>query len=174
MNEPMTTTELNNLLHMAVDKYNLDPQNTYVEFTWWDNMFKPLTCIDCNNNKNMFIMVFGDELCNVRWKNKDGHVIPTGFYIWKDAKSIDRVVHRPLTVSRLIDNEFMLEFGTVGFLFANSPINYWVDINPFKTRVYKNSEGETILSFYAEDRDGGEWTPFSAMTPDSIKQICED
>lgn len=174
MNEPMTTTELNNLLHMAVDKYNLDPKNTYVEFTWWDNMFKPLTGIDCNNNKNMFIMVFGDELCNVRWKNRDGYVIPTGFYIWKDAKSIDRVVHRPLTVSQLIDDEFMLEFDTVGFLFSNSPINYWVDINPFKTRVYKNSEGETILSFYAEDRDSGEWQPFSAMTPDSIKQICED
>ena len=104
----------------------------------------------------------------------NGFVIPTGFYIWKNAKSIDRVVHRPLTISHLLDSEFMLEFDTVGFLFANSPINYWVDINPFKTRVYKNDEGETILSFYAEDRDSGELQPFSNMTSDSIKQICED
>ena len=175
MNEQMTTTELNKLLHMAVDKYNLDPNNTYVEFTWWDDgVFRPLTSIDCNRGKNKFIMVFGDNLCNIRWKNKDGYVIPTGFYIWKDAKSIDRVAHRPLTVSKLLDSKFMLEFDTVGFLFANSPINYWVNINPFKTRVYKNGEGETILSFYADDRDSGEWQPFSDMTPDSIKQICED
>ena len=174
MNEPMTTTELNELLHMAVEKHNLDPKNTYVEFTWWDDVFKPLTCTDCNRAKNLFIMVFGDHFCNISGKNKDGFAMPTGFYVWKDATSIDRVVHRPLTVSRLIDNKFMLEFDNVGFLFSNSPINYWVDINPFKTRVYKNGEGETILSFYAEDRDSGEWLPFSNMTPDSIKQICED
>ena len=68
----------------------------------------------------------------------------------------------------------MLEFETVGFLFCNSPINYWVDINPFKTRIYKNNDGETILSFYAEDRDSGEWTSFSNLTPNSIKQICEE
>lgn len=171
----MTPTELNKLLHMAVDKHSLDPKNTFVEFTWWDDgVFRPLTDIDCDRGKSRFIMVFGDELCNGRWKNRDGFVIPTGFYIWKDAKSMDKVVHRPLTVSQLIDNEFMLEFENVGFLFSNSPINYWVDINPFKTRVYKNDNGETILSFYAEDRDSGEWLPFSSMTPDSIKQICED
>ena len=174
MNEPMTTIELNKLLHMAVGKYNLNPKNTYVEFTWWDNTFKPLICTDCNNKKSLFIMVFGDNFCNIRGKNSNGFTIPTGFYVWKDAKSIDKVVHRPLTVSQLIDNKFMLEFDNVGFLFSNSPINYWVNINPFKTRVYKNSEEEMILSFYADDRDTGELQPFSNMTPDSIKQICED
>ena len=174
MNEPITTTGFNKLLRMAVDKYNLDPYNTSVEFTWWDDgVFRPLTCTDCDRKKNQFTMVFGDELCNVRWKNKDGHVIPTGFYIWKDAKSMNQVAHRPLTVSKLLDSDFMLEFDTVGFLFANSPINYWVDINPFKTRVNRNHDGETILSFYAEDRDDGEWQPLSNLTSDSIKLICE-
>lgn len=174
MNKLITTTDFNKLLHMAVDKYNLDPYNTYVEFTWWDDgMFRPFTCIDCDKKKNQFLMVFGNELCNVKWKNKNGYVIPTGFYIWKDATNINQVAHRPLTVSKLIDSNFMLEFDTVGFLFANSPINYWVDINPFKTRIYKNDDGETILSFYAEDRDNGEWQPLSRMTPDDIKTIEE-
>ena len=174
MNDPITTIEFNRLLHMAVDKYNLDPSNTYVEFTWWDNgKFRPLICADCDRKKNQFIMVFGDDFCNVRWKNEDGYIIPTGFYIWKEAKSINQVAHRPLTVSKLLDSEFMLEFEIVGFLFSNSPINYWVDINPFKTRIYKNNDGETILSFYAEDRDSGEWQSFSNLTSNSIKQICE-
>lgn len=174
MNEPITTIDFNKLLHMAVDKHNLDPYNTYVEFTWWDDgMFRPLTCIDCDRKKDQFTMVFGGELCNARWKNKNGHVIPTGFYIWKDAMSMNQVVHRPLTVGKLLDSEFMLEFGTVGFLFANSPINYWVGINPFKTRVYKNGDGETILAFYADDRDSGEWQPLSNMTPDDIETIEE-
>ena len=78
-----------------------------------------------------------------------------------------------MTVSKLIDSEFMLEFETVGFLFSNSPINYWVDINPFKTRIYKNNDGETILSLYADDMDNGEWESFSNLTSNSIKQICE-
>ena len=53
MNEPITAIEFNNLLHMAIDKYNLDPSNTYVEFTWWDNgMFRPFICTDCDRKKN--------------------------------------------------------------------------------------------------------------------------
>ena len=40
-------SELNSLLHMAVDRHGLDPANTYIEFTWWDNVFKPLTGFDC-------------------------------------------------------------------------------------------------------------------------------
>lgn len=59
MNDPITTIEFNRLLHMAVDKYNLDPNSTYVEFTWWDGVFKPLICTDCDRKKNQFIMVFG-------------------------------------------------------------------------------------------------------------------
>ena len=42
MNEPITTIEFNKLLHMAVDKYNLDQSNTYMEFTWWDGCLNRL------------------------------------------------------------------------------------------------------------------------------------
>lgn len=48
-----------------------------------------------------------------------------------------------------------------------------VHINPFKTRIYKNDDGETILSLYADDMDSGEWESFSNLTSNSIKQICE-
>ena len=76
-----------------------------------------------------------------------------------------------MTVSKIMDSKFMLQFDTVKFLFSNSPINYYVDINPYKTRVYKNRGGETILALYAEDRDSGEWQPISGMKPDHIMLI---
>ena len=60
MNEPITTIEFNKLLHMAVDKYNLDLSNTYVEFTWWDNgMFRPFICTDCDRKKNSSYLCSG-------------------------------------------------------------------------------------------------------------------
>ena len=76
-----------------------------------------------------------------------------------------------MTVSQIMDSRFMLQFDTVKFLFSNSPVNYRVDVNPYKTRVYKNQAGDTILALYAEDRDGGEWRPISGMKPDHIRLI---
>ena len=171
MNHNLTTNEFNTLLHMAVDKYDLDPSRTYVEFTWWDNVYRPLTSTDCNNSKSKFILVFGEHLCNTFYKNKDGFVIPTGFYICKNAVYSEKVVHNPMTIKQIMDSSFMLQFDIIGFLFANSPINYYVDINPFKTRVYKNRGNEIILALYAEDRDSGEYAPFSAMQPSCIRMI---
>ena len=40
-------SELNSLLHMTVDRHGIDPANTYIEFTWWDKVFKPMTDFDC-------------------------------------------------------------------------------------------------------------------------------
>ena len=171
MYDPITTQEFNGLLHMAVEKHNLDPENTYIEFTWWDKKYWPLDITDCNWKKSEFIMVFGDTLCNTFYKNSDGYVIPTGFWILENAAYVDKVIHRPMTVSKIMDSKFMLQFDTVKFLFSNSPINYYVDINPYKTRIYKNRGGETILALYAEDRDSGEWQPISGMKPDHIMLI---
>ena len=171
MYDPITTHEFNGLLHMAVEKHNLDPENTYIEFTWWDKKYRPLDITDCNWKKSEFIMVFGDTLCNTFYKNSGGDVIPTGFWILENTAYADKVIHRPMTVGKIMDSEFMLQFDTVKFLFANSPVNYRVDVNPYKTRVYKNRAGETILALYAEDRDGGEWRPISEMKPDHIMLI---
>ena len=169
-------SELNSLLHMAVDRHGLDPANTYIEFTWWDNVFKPLTGFDCNGSgyKSWGLLVFGEENCNTFHNRSDGIVVPTGFWIYKDAAYIDRVVHRPTTLKRLMDNPMLLEHDEVRFLFANSPINYYVYINPFKTRVYKNLAGECVLAFYADDRDSGEYRPFSELKPDHIELIDDN
>ena len=51
MNEPITAIEFNKLLHMAVDKYNLDPSNTYVEFTWWDGVLNLLFVLTVTGRK---------------------------------------------------------------------------------------------------------------------------
>lgn len=171
MYDPITTQELNGLLHMAVEKYNLDPEKTYIEFSWWDKKYRPLNITDCDWKKSEFIMVFGDTLCNTFYENSDGVVIPTGFWIFKNAAYVEQVIHRPMTVSQIMDSRFMFQFNTVKFLFSNSPVNYGVDVNPYKTRVYKNRAGDTILALYAEDRDSGEWRPISGMKPDHIMLI---
>ena len=168
--------ELNSLLHMAVDRYGLDPANTYIEFTWWDNVFKPMIEFDCGRDgeKSWGILVFGDDNCNTFYKRSDGVVVPTGFWINKNTAYIDQVVHRPTTLKWLMDNPMLLEHDEVRFLFANSPINYYVGINPFKTRVYRNLAKECVLTFYADDRDSGEYHPFSDMNPGCIAFIDDN
>ena len=139
-NRQIHPSELNSLLHMAVDRYGLDVDNTYIEFTWWDKVFKPMIQLDCDSSgdKSWRILVFGDENCNTFSKNCDGVVVPTGFWINKNAVYIDQVVHRPVTLKKLIDNPMLSGCNEVRFLFSNSPVNYYVNIDPFKTVVYKN------------------------------------
>lgn len=171
MFEPLKTQELNQLLHMAVEKHGLDPNKTYVEFTWWDHVFRPMTDFDCNREKSWGILVFGKDNCNLFYKSSSLPVVPTAFWINKDAVYADQVVHRPTAVGWLMDNPMLLEFETAKFLFSNSPINYYVDIDPFRTKVYKNLAGDAVLALYAEDRDSGEWRPFSEMRPECIKLV---
>ena len=136
-------------------------------------MFKPMIEFDCggNDGRSWGILVFGDDNCSTFYKRDDGIVVPTGFWIYKDAVYLDQVVHRPTTLKWLMDNPMLLEHDEVRFLFTNSPINYYVGINPFKTRVYKNLANEYVLAFYADDRDSGEYRPFSELKPDHIELI---
>jgi hypothetical protein len=172
MKRKILTAEFYNYLKMIIEHHKLKPKNTYVEITWWDNVFRPLIITDCDRRESKYIMVFGDTLCNTWGKNKNGEVMPTGFWIYNDAYRVEQVVHRPLTLDKIFDAKYLSDFDTVEFLFSNSPVNYWVDINPFKTRIYKNGNGETILSFYVDDRDG-EWRPISEVKPEYIKLVSD-
>lgn len=167
----ITTRELNQLLHMAVEKHGLDPKTTYIEFTWWDNVFKPMVQIDCDRYMSWIILVFGRDNCNLFYTSKDMPIVPTAFWIWKDAAYVDHVIHRPITVNRLMDNPMLLDFKTAKFLFSSSPVNHYVNINPYKTCVYKNRANDTVLAFYADDRDSGEYKPFSQIEPKDIKVV---
>ena len=171
MRESISAKDFITLLNMAVDEHKLNSNKTYVEFTWWDNIFKPLVCTDYNSGMSTYILVFGNELCNKFSANRNGLEVPTGFYIDKNAIYADQVLRRPLTVGRLLNDSYMKNFNNVKFLFSNSPINYYVDINPFKTRVYRNMGDETILALYAEDRDSSEWRPFSRMSGSKIELV---
>lgn len=173
MKRKILTAEFYNYLKMIVEYHKLEPKNTYVEITWWDNVFRPLMITDCDRRESKYIMVFGDTLCNTWGKNKNGEVMPTGFWIYNGAYRAEQVVHRSLTLDTIFDPKCLSEFVTVEFLFSNSPVNYWVDINPFKTRIYKNGNGETILSFYVDDRDSGEWRPISEVRPEYIKLVSD-
>jgi len=144
----MTTKEFNGLLRMAVEKYGLDPAKTYVESTWGTSEFRPLIAVDCDRDENMFTMVFGKTLCNIWGAKFMADVIPCGFYVEADQPWPDMVVHRSATMSALLDNELMLGFNNVKFLFEASPGNYRVHINPFKTRIYRNWANEVIFCLY--------------------------
>lgn len=173
MKTKILTAEFYNYLKMIVEHHKLEPKNTYVEITWWDNVFRPLITTDCDRRESNYIMVFGRTLCNTCGKNENNEVIPTGFWIYNDAYRVEQVVHRPLTLDTIFDAKYLSDFDTVEFLFSNSPVNYWVDINPFKTKIYKNTNGETILSFYVDDRDSGEWRPISTVKPEHIKLVSD-
>lgn len=166
--EPLTTGQFNDLLHMAVDKVNRSPKEIYVELTWWDNVFKPLIAFDCDNDEDSAILVFDKISVNTF---NCGTTIPSEFYINSDASSSDTVVHYPMTVGNLIDNAWMREYETIKFLLCDSPVNSELEINPFRTTVYINPNDEAVLALYVDDRDSGEWMPFSKMTPDWIKVI---
>lgn len=167
----LTTKQFNKLLHMTVDKHGLDLKNTYVEITWWDNVFRPLDITDCNWDDSSNILVFGDNTCNSYKHLANNIVFPVGFWVWDESIDPETVIHRPMVVDKILDSEFMAQFEKVKFLFSNSPVNYYVDINPFKTRVYRNRENETILCFYVDDRDSGEWQPFENLKSDYIKMF---
>jgi hypothetical protein len=173
MKRKILTVEFYEYLKMIIEHHKLEPKNTYVEITWWDNVFRPLMITDCDRRESKYIMVFGDTLCNIWGKNKNGEVMPTGFWIYNNAYRAEQVVHRALTLDTIFDAKYLSNFVTVDFLFSNSPINYWVDINPFKTKIYKNRNGETILSLYVDDRDSGELRPISEVRPEHIKLISD-
>lgn len=171
MKTKILTAQFYNYLKMIVEHHKLEPKNTYVEITWWDKVFRPLIITDCDRRDSKYIMVFGNTLCNTCGKNVNNEVIPTGFWIYNDAYRVEQVVHRPFTLDYVFDAKILCDFITVEFLFSNSPVNYYVDINPFKTKIYKNGNGETILSFYVDDRDNGEWRHISEVKPEDIKVI---
>lgn len=167
----MTTEEFNRLLRMAAGWHNLPLKETYVEFTWWEDKFLPLIMTDRDAAKSEFTLVFGQTPCNFWRRHVGSHEcsrVPCGFYVEADQVRPEDVVHRPLTLDYLVDREWMLDMKTVRFLFANSPVNYSVNVNPFRTRVYRNWALETVLCLYASDGGHEAKAPFSRMRPERI------
>lgn len=171
MKTKILTAEFYNYLKMIIEHHKLEPKNTYVEITWWNNVFRPLITTDCDRKDSNYIVVFGNTSCNTCGKNINGEVMPAGFWIYNDAYRAEQVVQRPLTLDKIFDAKCLSDVDTVEFLFSNSPVNYCVDINPFRTKIYKNGNGETILSFYVDDI--GEWRYISKVKPENIKMISE-
>ena len=171
MKTKILTAEFYNYLKMIIEYHKLEPKNTYVEITWWNNVFRPLITTDCDRRDSKYIVVFGNTSCNTCGKNINGEVMPAGFWIYNNAYCAEQVVQRPLTLDKIFDAKCLSDVDTVEFLFSNSPVNYCVDINPFRTKIYKNGNGETILSFYVDDI--GEWRYISKVKPENIKIIFD-
>ena len=166
----ITVKDFRHLLATAISTHKLNPENTFVEFTWWDKtIFKPLIYFDRTEHENP-LLVFGGSNCAFYKAIGDARVFPTGFYINQNATSAENVVCRPYTLRDVFYRSILNydENKTVKFMFSNSPVNYYVKINPFKTKVYKNRNGETILTLYADDRDSGEFQPASKVEENNI------
>lgn len=167
MNEErdITVKDFRHLLETAVSTHKLNPENTFVEFMWWDKtIFKPLIYLDRTEHGNP-LLVFGGAVCSFYKSVGCDRVFPTGFYINSNATVAENVVCRPYTLKDVFYRSVLNydDDKMVKFMFSNSPVNYYVQINPFKTNVYKNRNGETILALYADDRDGGEFQPASKV-----------
>lgn len=167
----MTNKEFQHLLDMAISRGNLKEvglDKVYVALTWWNDDFLPLIDIDGSWRTGEKICLFGskENACN-KWPEG----VPCAFWIYKDAVRIEQATHRPLTLKILSHMTGDNEEAPRKFLISNSPKNVFVDINPFKTRIIRNPEGETMLCFYVEDRDDGEMVPFERMTEDRIQVI---
>lgn len=171
----ITVKDFRHLLETAVSTHTLNPENTFVEFTWWDKtIFKPLIYLDRAEHGNP-LLVFGEANCAFYKAIGGDHVFPTGFYINQEATVAENVVCRPYTL-RDVFYRSVLNYDddkTVKFMFSNSPVNYYVQINPFQTKVYKNRNGETILTLYADDRDGGEFQLASKVEGKNIALLTD-
>lgn len=166
----MTNNEFQHLLDMAISRGNLNEvglDKVYVMLTWWSDEFRPLTDLDVNWMTGEKICVFGDRdiSCN-KWH--DG--LPCAFWICKDAVRMEDVTHRPLSLKTLYEMK-NAEDAPRRFLISDSPQNIFVDINPFRTRIIRNYEGETMLCFYVSDHGGEERVPFKLMKESSIDFI---
>jgi hypothetical protein len=167
----MTNKEFQRLLDMAISRGNLNEvglDKVYVMLTWWNDEFRPLITLDGNWRTGEKICVFGskEDSCN-KWH--DG--LPCAFWIASDAVRIEQVTHRPRTLSTLYGMQGDNENAPRKFLISDSPKNLFVDINPSRTRIIRNWEGETMLCFYVDDNSGERHTPFERMTEDSIEVI---
>ena len=172
MNEErdITVKDFRHLLATAISTHKLNPENTFVEFTWWDKtIFKPLIYFDRTEHGNP-LLVFGGAVCSFYKSAGCDRVFPTGFYINLNATVAENVVCRPYTLRDVFYRSILNydEDKMVKFMFFNSPVNYYVQINPFQTKVYKNRNGETILALYADDRDSGEFRPASEVEGKNI------
>lgn len=155
----ITVKDFRHLLETAVSTHTLNLESTFVEFTWWDKtIFKPLIYLDHTEHGNP-LLVFGDVNCAFYKAIGGDQVFPTGFYVNPEATAAENVVCRPYTLRDVFYRSVLNhdDDKTVKFMFSNAPVNYYVQINPFQTKVYKNRNGETILTLYADDRDGGEF-----------------
>jgi hypothetical protein len=161
---------------MAVDRYGLDPSKTYIEFTWWNEVFKPMIDLDSDGDgsSSWSVLVFGNKNCNTFNRRSDGIVVPTGFWVYKDAVYIDQVIHRPTTLKWLIDDPMLLEHDEVRFLFANSPVNYHVNINPFNTKVYRNMTGNVCWRSMWTIGIAESIVHFSELKPNCIEFIDDN
>lgn len=171
----ITVKDFRHLLETAISTHMLNPENTFVEFTWWDKtIFKPLIYIDQTEHRNP-LLVFGEVNCAFYKEAGGNRVFPTGFYINQEATSAENVVCRPYTIRDAFYRSALNcdDDKMVKFMFSNSPVNYYVQIDPFKTKVYKNRNGETILTLYADDRDGGEFQPASKVEGKNIALLTD-
>ena len=111
-------------------------------------------------------MLFADERLRLGC-----YKLPLGFYVDGETNDVDKVVRRPLTLSKIIDSAEMLSYNNIEFVLCHSPLNSRTNINPAKTKIIKNYEGDVILCLYIDDRDGGEMVDFESMKMEYIELI---
>lgn len=165
----MKIEDFKRLLELALSKLPNDLSKVYVELTWWDKVYKPLDVLDVENNSSL--LVFGADNCST-YKFND-KIYPTDFIITSNPQHEHEVIRHPLTFDMLYNYSLRNKYNgltDIKFLVCSHdvPINATIDINPFKTSIYENTEDSAILLFYASDGGSEANRPVIQMKADYI------
>lgn len=168
MREKLTNKQLVTLLQMACDKVGItDLSKVGLAIRWWQN-FRPCISLDREYLTDEQIVVFADDVSMSTWEEDT----PCGFYINKGVKLAEMVTNYPLSVDKvLVFLSHEEEEHPVKLLMAHDPINYEIEIDPFKTLISSNFLNECVLSLHVDYRDSGEWKPFKMLESRHIKTV---
>lgn len=172
----MKKEDFKKLLELVKPKLPNDLSKVYAELTWWDNVYKPMIVWECpfiDKESQKLRLIFGADNCST-YKNTF-NILPTDFIICNNSQHSGEVISHPLTIETLYEYVFSTsdKIKEVEFMVCSHdvPINVTIDINPYATRVYENSQDSTILLFYASDGGGEASRPVDNMKPEYIRVI---
>ena len=161
----MKKNEFKYMLNIIQQKLGgIDPTKVFVEFTWWAGKYKPLIAFDCDMETNTNILVFGNEECG---KNTKSYPYPTYSYgIPKYAITLDKVI-------KMVE---IAQFDEINFLLMSDdvPVNCFVDINPFKTKLFIKpipKYDKHVLAFFASDGGSESKKSIYKLTTNSIEIV---
>ena len=164
----MTCEDFNRMIEHCVKQYDIkDTDAVYVCMQWYDNdKLYPIFFWDFNRKDNIIYVISGrdtltyNECCGPQpiWINKDGYrekdIVNKTWTLSELTKTISELTKTLSELTNWINSE--VKNAQVKFLISTCPQNIIGEINPHRTYMVKNTDGDSILVFCWDSRDSGE------------------